>query len=344
MPAFSKQPTITVIIPTLNSANVLEHCLRSIRYQKYNQNKISIYIIDGGSTDKTKKIAVSYNCQIFKNKLKTAEAGKAIGVKKSKSDFVALIDSDNILPDKDWLTDILSPFAKHPKLIGSEPWEYTYRSGGGFIERYSALTGVNDPYTLIAGNYDRLNLLSGTWTGLTLKTKDYQNYLLVNLPPHKLLPTIGANGTIFKTDFIKKYFHGSYLYDIDLISHAQNQSHRPLLFAKVKIGIIHTFCESSVQKFYRKQLRRATDLYIYNQDRQYPLTKNNFLPSMFFSLYVITIIPVLFDTIRGYIKKPDPAWFFHPLACLITLYTYSIQTLRHLFGILKPINRQQWSQ
>jgi hypothetical protein len=53
---------------------------------------------------------------------------------------------------------------------------------------------------------------------------------------------------------------------------------------------------------------------------------------------------MLIDTIKGYFKKPDPAWFFHPLACLITLYTYGLVTIKYKIGILKPLNRTQWQQ
>lgn len=40
---------------------------------------------------------------IFPNPLRTGEAGKAIGVKEAKNEIIALIDSDNLLPQRDWL-------------------------------------------------------------------------------------------------------------------------------------------------------------------------------------------------------------------------------------------------
>lgn len=333
---------VSFVIPTLNAARVLPACLQSINIQTI--KKIEIIIIDGGSNDNTLSIAKKYNAQILNNPLKTGESGKAVGVKAAKGKYIALIDSDNILPSSHWLSLMLSPLASNPSLIGSEPWEYTYRPGGGFIERYSALTGVNDPYCLTAGNFDRRSFLNSHWTNLPLKITDYPDYQLAQLPPHTLLPTIGANGTIFRTDFIKKYFKGDYFFDIDMIESALNQTKKPLLFAKVKIGIIHTFCESSVKKFYNKQLRRATDLYNYQILRNYSLTRNNLLPTLKFIFYIITFIPILWDTIRGFVKKPDSAWLFHPPACIITLYTYTLATLKYHLHLLQPINRNSWQQ
>ena len=87
MPALSK-PSISVIIPT--QQRLFFKCLsRSIRNQSYPSAKIHILIADGGSTDSTLKIAKTYHCRIFQNKLKTAEAGKALLIKSyhSLSDF-----------------------------------------------------------------------------------------------------------------------------------------------------------------------------------------------------------------------------------------------------------------
>ena len=42
----------------------------------------------------------------------SGEAGKTAGIKAASGDIVALVDSDNILPDPSWLERMLAPFAK----------------------------------------------------------------------------------------------------------------------------------------------------------------------------------------------------------------------------------------
>ena len=343
MVASSKTPSVTFIISTLNSGRVLVDCLQSIVDQKYPPKKIKILIVDGGSSDSTLKISKLYRCQIINNPLKTGESAKALGIKKATTDFIALVDSDNILPNPSLLSLMLSPLTSHHSIIGSEPWSFTHRPNGGFIERYSALTGVNDPYTLIAKNYDRQSLITGTWTGLKLDIVDHQYYQIIRLKRGSPLPTIGANGTVYKTSIAKKNLNGDYFFDIDFLSTILSQR-ESLKFAKVKAGIIHTYCESSIPKFYRKQQRRAVDLYTYQNDRTYPLTKKHLLSTIRFCFYVVTILPMFIDTIIGFIRKPDPAWFFHPLACVITLYCYGLQTIKHNLGLLKPLDRRQWRQ
>ena len=335
---------VSFIIPTLNAQKVLSKCLTSICKQNYPRSSYEILIIDGGSTDKTCLIAQKFNSKILKNPLKTAEAGKSVGIKNAKGKYICLIDSDNILPNKLWLQHMLFPFKKDDRLIGSEPIKFTYRLKAGFMERYSALIGANDPYAFVTGVYDRQNYLNNLWTGLNIDQIDKDKYVLLALKPNTIIPTIGANGTIFKTNFLKQNLNSDYFFDIDIISQVLSKNKQALYFAKVKTGIIHTFCEDSLTKFIRKQKRRLTDFYYYQKFRQYDWQPVNQQSQIKFVLYTILIFPALFDSIRGFVKKPDPVWFLHPILCLITLFCYTLITLQFKLGLLKPINRNLWQQ
>lgn len=335
---------VSYIIPTLNAANVLEKCLQSISKQNFSKSKFEILVIDGGSTDDTIKIAQKYRSIILKNPLKTAEAGKAVGIKQAKGEFICLVDSDNILPTSNWLSKMLNPFNHDPKIIGTEPIKFTYRPHAGIIERYSALIGANDPFAFISGVYDKQNYLNYKWTNLKIEQIDKNQYILIKLNPSSDIPTIGANGTIFRSEFLKKNLKSDYLFDIDIISQVIHQTQKPLYFAKVKVGIIHTFCESSIPKFIRKQNRRLTDYYHYRQLRHFDWDSNSHSNVVTFTIYTITLIPGIIDSIKGYIHQPDLAWFFHPIACYLTLIVYSSAYLKHKFNLLKAVNRDNWKQ
>ncbi len=319
---------ISVIIPTLNSEEYLQECLESIVAQEFPRKNIEILIIDGGSKDNTLKIAKRYPTKIYRNPLKTGETGKAIGLRHAKYELLAFIDSDNILPSRDWFKRMVEPL-RDSGVIGSEPIEYTYRRSDGFITRYSALLGMNDPICLFLGNYDRYSYLTGTWTGLSLYSKDKGNWIDVSLSGRNI-PTIGANGTIFrKSVFSGRRITDDYLFDVDVIANLAYTE--PIIFAKVKIGIIHVFCGSDVLTFIRKQYRRVRDYYYYKKFRTYPWVSLNIYRFIFFIISCITIVPLIFQMIIGYIKKPDIAWFFHPFACMITLCIYSYGLIFHIF-------------
>lgn len=337
----NKLPTISAIIPTLNAAKVLELCLESIRKQEYPKDLVEIIIADGGSTDGTLKIAKKFHAKIYKNPLKTGEAGKAVALRFAKGELVALIDSDNILPEKDWFLKMVAPF-NDKNIFGTEPIRYIWRRQDGFITRYCALIGINDPLCLFMGNYDRESLITGRWTGYSLSEKKDNGYLKIDLSSGKL-PTIGANGTILRRSVFRGYEVGDYYIDIDVIYELVLRGYNT--FAKVDTGIIHLYCGGSIKTFIRKQKRRVRDLFFLSDKgaKTYPWKKSGLVGIIKFIVCCLLILPLIHQTIKGYLKKPDIAWFFHPLACWITLIVYGLGTIRSLFT-KEAQSREKWSQ
>lgn len=334
----TSRPTLDVLIPTLNSQKVLNECLKSIALQDYPKTLVTLYIIDGGSSDSTLSIAKKYKAIILANPKKTAEAAKAIGIKNSSSKYFALIDSDNILPDKNWLTQMIAPLEEDPSLIGSEPLSFTYRPNSGYIERYASLFGINDPYALVAGIYDRQSLATNNWTSLPIESQDKNTYLKILLDPKNNIPTIGANGTVYRRKIFSN-FKKDFLFDIDFISNLKSKAY----FAKTKNSIIHSYCESSIKKFYRKQKRRVIDLYTYQNLRTQLWHQDPTLP-LLFVIYTLTFFPVLYHSLKVFVKSKDHAAFFHLLATYLTLFIYVFYTLKFKLGLLKPLSRAQWQQ
>jgi len=352
-------PTISVVMPTLNAAKTMDEALRTIREQDYPQEKIEIIVADGGSKDATVEIAKRYGAKIFSNPLKTGEAGKAVAARNSTGELLAIIDSDNYLPQGDWLRQMVAPFADG-EVVGSEPWEYTWRGKDSLVSRYWALVGVNDPLCLFLGNYDRRGYLSRSWTGLPVREEDQGEWLKVSLEKGKL-PTIGANGTIFRRTFLKPEALGNYLFDIDIIS--QRLPEGEIKFAKVKIGIVHTYARN-LGDFWRKQKRRVAD-FLYHQkigDRAYEWDfprrpglagigdyfrfvftgKNKGL--LIFVLETVLILPLFWQTLKGFVRKPDLAWFLHPVVCWMTLLIYTGGVIRAKLAGERELDRQNYRQ
>ena len=332
--------SVSVLIPTLNAGRVLEGCLQSIAGQGYPKELVEIIIADGGSTDETLAIARRYTDNIYANPLKTGEAGKAVALKHAQGEIVALVDSDNILPSTDWLSRMVVPFADE-EIVGAEPLEYTYRKEDGYITRYCALMGMNDPLCLFLGNYDRHNSITGRWTEMPVGVEDKGDYLKVTLNNRKL-PTIGANGFLIRRDDLLRTSVEDYLFDIDVVYELALRGKNK--YAKVKTGIVHLF-SGDVFTFVRKQQRRIND-YLYYRGanlRKYPwgsLDKRRLLK---FVAYCVLVFPLLVQGLTGYWRKPDTAWLFHPVACWITLTVYGTGWLRGPIRA-EAQNREEWRQ
>lgn len=349
-------PKISFVIPVLNEEKRITECLLSIVSQDYPSEKTEILIADAGSKDNTVNIAKKYGAVILHNKLKTSEAGKALGVKKAQGELICFVDGDNILTGTDWLKKMTKPLIEDPEIIGSEALYFTYRKEDGFIDRYCAMLGMNDPLCLWLGSYDRMSVLSKTWTGLKVKTKNKDGYKLIYLESGNI-PTIGANGSLFRREVLMadSKYSSKYLFDTDILERFVSNN-GVQKFAKVDVGIVHLYCGSSLKKFGKKQLRRVRD-YLYRRnvtqifvknefgDRVYKYGHANSLSFSFailkFCLSCVFVIPLFYQVLVGYSRKKDLAWFAHPLLCWITLVTYALGGMQSVFNP-SELSRENW--
>lgn len=341
--------TVAIVTPTFNCMRTLDMYMEAVNKQTYPHEKIEFIFADGGSTDGTLdkfeefKRNVDIKISVFENPLRTAEAGKAVGVKKAESDVVLLLDSDNILPDENWLNRMMKPFEDN-KIVASEPIEYTYRKEDGVINRYCALIGMNDPLCVFTGNYDRYCRITGKWTEVEREEIDCGDYLSIKFRAD-MIPTIGANGFLMRTKELKENFDGEYLFDIDVLWELFLKDPE-LRVAKVKTGIVHLFCPD-VKTFCRKQNRRIKDFLFFSESkgRKYPWGKVGKSKIVFFAVCCVLIIPLLIQALIGFCRKPDiTAWLFHIVACWITLWIYGWGTIQGVFGKKEAASRDNWKQ
>lgn len=334
-------PSISFVIPTFNSERVLDKCLESIRIQDYPTDKIEIIIVDAGSTDGTLGIVKRHQVnKVLNNPLQTGEAGKAIGVDASANEIIALIDSDNLLDGRGWLRRMVKPF-ENLGIVSSEVLYWTYRREDSLVDRYCALTGINDPICLFLGNYDRYSYLSSKWTGLPLEEEaDRGDYLEVVINKNSV-PTMGANGYLVRREILNKIDWHPYYFDIDVVYQLVQLGYNRI--ARTKAGIIHLYCDK-ISTFYRKQSRRIND-YFYFRKKGMRYYKYNMASKGYarYLLYTVLIFPLFYQSVKGHLKKPDIAWFFHPLACWITLLVYGWATVRSIFKT-RIYDRNGWTQ
>ncbi len=209
---------ISIVIPTLNSERTLGECLDAILSQDYPRSGYEIVIADAGSSDSTLEIAKARGVDVIcDNPLKTGEAGKTAGIVASRGDLIALVDSDNILPSRDWLAKMTAPFADDG-IFAAEPIRYSARPSDPALTRYFAELGMNDPVCLFVGNYDRYSAVTGSWTGLDVPAERKDGYIKLTLKDK--IPTIGANGFVFRRRILDHVSWKPYCFDIDIAASA----------------------------------------------------------------------------------------------------------------------------
>lgn len=89
-----KNPLVSILIPSFNSAEFIKPCLVSVKNQTY--KNIEVVVIDNNSTDKTRGIAKEYTNKVF---IHGPERGAQLnyGLRKVKGKYLYRIDSDFVL-------------------------------------------------------------------------------------------------------------------------------------------------------------------------------------------------------------------------------------------------------
>jgi len=135
------QSSLTVVIATMNSVTnaPFRDCMASIRKQR-TQHEIRLLVADGGSTDETLTVARSYGAEIINNPAVTElgfSGGKNRALGCVESEFVSMIDADNILVEDDYLDRMTNPLLADPRIDVTVPTPYVpARRDAPSITRY----------------------------------------------------------------------------------------------------------------------------------------------------------------------------------------------------------------
>ncbi|KKQ75714.1 MAG: Glycosyl transferase [Candidatus Woesebacteria bacterium GW2011_GWB1_38_5b] len=122
------KPKISIAIPTYNEEKNIKECLDSILRQKYPESKLEVFVVDGGSLDKTIEIAKVYPVTIIPNPEKDAQRGKMLALKKATGDYYIYLDGDSFLKGTNWFTKMLKPLLEDTSIIASFSRYYSRKS------------------------------------------------------------------------------------------------------------------------------------------------------------------------------------------------------------------------
>ncbi|MCX9011231.1 MAG: glycosyltransferase [Candidatus Methanoperedens sp.] len=314
-------PGISVIIPAYNEEKRIASCIGSIKQQDYDGD-IEILVVDDDSTDNTVKIVKELGSIILRNGSHNIERGKSIGLQHAKYDFVFLIDSDNILPDKDWLKSAMIALLENEKVAGVQASKFKYDLNHSISDRYCELFGINDPTVYYLKKQDKLGWTDEKWVLRGTLIKETESYFLVQYNPKDLV-TVGSQGFLTKRSLLMKTNYKPYLFHIDSNLELVNQGYNRFIFLKNPVIHLHSNTIKSIIKKLNRNMRlfqeqAATRRFKYNVD----------FPTMLkLGLVMCTVIVPLSDSIRGFLKKRDIAWFLHPFLCIWVSMMYAALTV-----------------
>lgn len=328
-------PPVSIVIVTLNNERTLGECLRRIKDQDYERGKIEYLAVDGGSTDQSTILLKRHGFRVIQSPIpKNAEAQRAIGIRRATHNLIVSIDSDNYLPTRVWLRQMVKPFQDDPAVIHAGTMYYTYRPSDSVFNRYVSLFGNADPIVYYVGRPDRIPQYQKRWT-LGKLVRDTSTYTLMDFDADTL-PTVGCNGVVYRRDILlkhtkstpKKFLH------IDVFADAIKSGYTR--FAVVKNSVIHDTAVS-LPALLRKRIAFLSHYYLTTSvERRYriydPYSLGSNVRLLLYVIYTITMIRPIADALRGFLVIPDLAWFMHPLVCWMYLLSYGAATMKRKAG------------
>lgn len=177
------KPTVSVIIPTYNRANMIVPCIESVLAQSYPVNEI--IIVDDHSTDDTIKQLNKFkdNIIILKTEKQSgAQTARNIGIKSAKSEWIAFLDSDD-----EWLPNKIEKQISALKKFAYDQWTVVH--GDCYIKNTNSDKKNHWQLESINGEnvYKQLLSKSGTLFPSILTSKqalEKINYLDENTPSY----------------------------------------------------------------------------------------------------------------------------------------------------------------
>jgi glycosyltransferase involved in cell wall biosynthesis len=123
MTAPSRQPSVSVIIPTWNGVGKIERCLSALRNQDFGR-PFEIVVVNDGSTDGTLKVLARYQeVRVITQANAGPAAARNHGARAASGDIIVFTD-DDCEPLPNWLTEMVRPFAD-PEVVAAKG---TYRT------------------------------------------------------------------------------------------------------------------------------------------------------------------------------------------------------------------------
>jgi glycosyltransferase involved in cell wall biosynthesis len=139
------QILISVIMPTLNAEKTIRLALESIRSQNIDAKAVEILVVDGGSSDGTRKIAIEYGCRIIENELVQPECAKHKGILSALGQYAVFLDADEVFNSEDALKKRIQVFRENDDVKLVLTGGYMKPKGWSSVNDY--INTFSDPFS-----------------------------------------------------------------------------------------------------------------------------------------------------------------------------------------------------
>ena len=332
---------ISVIIATYNSEKTLPLVLKALRQQTFPQDKLEVLLLDGGSTDKTRKIGKEFGCTIINNPRTEPVYAKFLGYKKAKGKYIVYLDHDEVLENKNSLKDRMECLEKEKDVQTALVSGYVNPEGYPFINEY--INEFGDPFSCFIYRLSKsASFFLPSMNTKYKRVKDTKMYSIFSLKSVTKMPIIElcAAGTMTNKEYMQKEFPET-LKKPDLIPHFFYLllEKCPTVAIAKNDTILH-YSSDTLKKYLNKiRWRVKNNIYHVSDMGMSGFTgRNRYNPFLtqqkkyLFLPYVYFIAPLFLDTLYLMITRKKVGYWLHAPLSIFTANLIVYHTIHKFFG------------
>jgi glycosyltransferase involved in cell wall biosynthesis len=294
----AEEPKVSIIIPVLNAAGLLDNCLQSIARQTYPRERTEILIPDGGSTDGSQAIAQRYGALVIDDRAsRHMEDSKRVALGRATGEYVVFVDADNEFTHPDYIELAVQALATHPCALGVEAYYPPSPKMTSLCAYLTHLLHISDPVCwLMSVDPVRLDGKGDVerWT----------------MPPGSCAYPLGANGFVFRRADLESVQANQRMQDTHVAMYLYQSGKSEWL--RLRGRGVHHYYVDTLWNFLLK--RRRAMVHFLNVRQEFGamwLDKKPPIPGWLACLYCVSGIGPLYHVARGLIETGDRRWFWH---------------------------------
>lgn len=331
---------VSIIIATYNSHKILPMVLSAIKDQTYPRKFIEILLIDGGSTDDTRKIGKKFGARIINNPRTEPVYGKYLAYTKTRGRFVMYLDHDEVMQNKravELKVKALEGNSETKVIVGGG---YENPKGYPFINEY--INEFGDPFSFFIYRLSKRNgYFMKTMRNRYKISKETKDYSLFDLSGVKNLPIveITSMGSMFDVRTLKKEFPET-LKRMELLPH-----YFYLFYSKYpsvmipKHDIILHYSADTFQKYFKKIIWRIKNNIFFKNMAESGFTgrtkyssKVHSYKKYLFLPYAFSLVLPLLDAVYLAVTRRNINYLLHFVLILFTAFVILYYYGKYFFG------------
>jgi glycosyltransferase involved in cell wall biosynthesis len=329
-----KQPVLSIVVPTYNAENQLERFFLSLKRQIFPKNSLEILMIDGGSTDKSLRIAKKYHVRVIHNPMKLAEPGVVLGCTKAKGEMVMVLATDNIYKERNALQTIVDVF-DDKNVIAAFPKHDTAPDDSVYSRYFNTFT---DPFShFVYGKAANAR----TFKDIYHTIRHTPIFDIYDYTSFSELPVIAlAQGFTIR----RSYLTNRHETNDDILAIYE------LIMQKKQIAYVHSvslyhYTADNFKVFVKKQSRAVENAIVRKNSgiskRSNYLTMGQKIKQYFYFPYALSIILPFIRSLYEWINTGETMWFWHPymvfISAVVIIWKMSIISLQQLVALERKV-------